>query len=178
MARESMTPDADQIQRELAKIKTVDDCHPSQLVTLIERLTARTDFTPVGERGCYLWQGGVSPRGYGQIAMPMTSRMLTAHRAVFFVTRGRMPDGDCCHACDVRLCCRPDHLWEGSRADNMADAAEKGRLGRWSPRARATAMRYLRWGFSVPEVSRGTGIPMYTINYWLSESPELRSEVA
>lgn len=32
-----------------------------------------------------------------------------------------------CHSCDRPTCINPDHLWEGSQADNMADAVQKSR---------------------------------------------------
>src|SRR3990167_3565924 len=35
---------------------------------------------------------------------------------------------EACHTCDVGGCVRPDHLFEGTHAANMADAKRKGRL--------------------------------------------------
>lgn len=35
--------------------------------------------------------------------------------------------GRCRHACDTPACCNPDHLADGTQADNMRDAAERGR---------------------------------------------------
>jgi hypothetical protein len=36
-------------------------------------------------------------------------------------------DLDCCHKCDVRDCCRPEHLFVGTRSENMLDMSAKGR---------------------------------------------------
>jgi hypothetical protein len=41
---------------------------------------------------------------------------------------GPIPAGMCvCHACDNRICCRVDHLWLGTYADNNRDSLRKGR---------------------------------------------------
>jgi hypothetical protein len=43
-----------------------------------------------------------------------------------------------CHSCDVPACINPEHLWVGSHADNMGDAARKKRLsGPKRPHSRA-----------------------------------------
>ena len=44
---------------------------------------------------------------------------------------GPIPEGaQLCHSCDNRACVRPDHLFLGSQADNIADMHIKGRYAR------------------------------------------------
>ena len=40
---------------------------------------------------------------------------------------------DCCHTCDTPACVNPEHLFVGTRSDNMKDAGKKGR--HWSQKA-------------------------------------------
>lgn len=71
----------------------------------------------------------VSPRmntGYGLFSVK-TERIL-AHRFAWIITNGTIPDGfDVCHHCDNRPCVRPDHLFVGTRSDNLRDMVSKGR---------------------------------------------------
>lgn len=79
--------------------------------------------------GCWLWEGAVIPNGYGQIVL--FGRPEYAHRAMWRAVHGAIEDGlFVCHRCDVRCCVRPDHLFLGSNADNVADMVQKGRQSR------------------------------------------------
>jgi hypothetical protein len=45
------------------------------------------------------------------------------------LVRPLRPGYEACHTCDVRNCINEDHLFEGTRSDNILDAVHKGRWG-------------------------------------------------
>ena len=56
---------------------------------------------------------------------------MSISRYMFEKHRGAIPDKLCVlHHCDNRMCINPDHLFLGTRADNMADKLRKGRQTR------------------------------------------------
>lgn len=80
-----------------------------------------------GDGACWLWTGAKSKRaGYGVIRIH--GKLFGTHRVAYALTNGPIPRGMCvCHACDVRLCCNPAHLWLGTKSDNAKDRHAKGR---------------------------------------------------
>lgn len=61
-------------------------------------------------------------------------RQAGAHRVSWRLAHGEIPDElHVCHHCDNKRCVRPDHLFLGTRSDNLSDAAVKGRLGARNP---------------------------------------------
>ena len=96
----------------------------------IEQFWARVDKTGP----CWLWIG--KGRGgslhYGSLKLPVAladgvpRRTTLAHRVAFYLTRGYWPINTR-HTCDTPLCCNPDHLIEGTQADNIHDCITRGR---------------------------------------------------
>jgi hypothetical protein len=76
--------------------------------------------------GCWLFQGAHDRDGYGQARRQGV--LVLAHRAAYEAVNGPIPKGQVMlHSCDQPQCCNPDHVTPGTQADNMADAAAKGR---------------------------------------------------
>lgn len=79
------------------------------------------------DTGCWEWIGSVNINGYGQFSFD--GKPTRAHRASYLLFRGEIQANmDVCHRCDNRICVNPDHLFVGTRSDNMRDCVNKGRL--------------------------------------------------
>jgi predicted XRE-type DNA-binding protein len=78
------------------------------------------------EKGCWLWTGKLNSTGYGTLGGLNQSG---THRVSYRVFIGDPGTKMVLHKCDVRNCCNPEHLWLGTREDNMQDCAKKGRNG-------------------------------------------------
>ena len=96
---------------------------------LIPRFHAK--YKRVEGDGCWLWQAGQFPRGYGMVNLGRFAdrRQHTeyAHRVAYVLSKGNIPEGRVVrHRCDTPACVNPDHLLLGTQADNVNDAAVQG----------------------------------------------------
>jgi hypothetical protein len=84
---------------------------------------------PEPNSGCWLWIGADDGHGYGQLNIG--GKVIKAHRAAWELKVGPIPSGlNVCHKCDTPPCINPDHLFLGTRGENIRDAFAKGRINR------------------------------------------------
>lgn len=117
--------------------------------------------------GCWLWDGATYHDGYG--AFGLTPHMMRrAHRMAWELTHGPIPAGlVVCHRCDVRLCCRPDHLFLGTVKENQQDMATKGRSTKGEKnraakltdaQVRALRLEYAQGGITMYRLAKNHGL--------------------
>lgn len=119
-------------------------------------------------RACWQWTGALSSNGYGVAFDPQLQATRHAHRVAWLITYGEYPPKglDLCHSCDNRACVNPNHLFVGTRTDNMQDMARKGRHGRTvlTPQKVRTIRRLRREGFLLREISAEIGVSVPAVH--------------
>jgi hypothetical protein len=88
----------------------------------------KVDKKGLGE--CWLWKGSCYKNGYGTIRRD--GKVASAHRTSYDLHHPlTSPISDIkldvCHKCDNVKCINPNHLFLGTRSDNMRDCVEKER---------------------------------------------------
>ena len=79
---------------------------------------------------CWRWNGGQSRKGYGRFWDG--KKTVQANRYAWKTKHGKemSPEKDACHTCDHPWCVNPDHIWGGTRSENLKDSIKKGRWHR------------------------------------------------
>ena len=74
--------------------------------TLEDRFWAKVNRV---DASCWDWLASRTPKGYGHLSV--NGRLVSAHRAVWILCRGPIPEGfEIDHICRNRGCVRPEHL--------------------------------------------------------------------
>lgn len=137
----------------------IDFNHPNYEKFFKEKFYSQTKLM---ENSCLIWTG-VKRSGYGRINYK--GKTFTCTRLVWVWEKGEIPAGFyLCHKCDNPACVNIDHLFLGTKKDNMKDCIEKGRKpglkGEKSHRAKLNEekVREIRnlliQGFSIMEIAK------------------------
>lgn len=94
-----------------------------------ERIKLNVIVNPISE--CWEWKGS-KKNGYGHTIIGSrtdgTRKSIAAHRLSYETFVGPILDGmEVCHRCDNPCCVNPEHLFLGTRQDNVDDREAKGR---------------------------------------------------
>lgn len=83
-------------------------------------------FQALGPDECWVWKSSKTHFGYGHFYYD--GKYISAHRFSLIFQAVDVPDDACVlHRCDNPSCVNPNHLFLGTRQDNMDDRNSKGR---------------------------------------------------
>lgn len=140
--------------------------------------------------GCWNWLGHTYPNGYGVIKV--FRKMISVHRYSYELHKGEIPEGmQILHQCDNKLCVNPDHMRVGTHSENMAEAAERGRMRsgsnhpmfgkkpsfeRYKDQCRPVIVKGKQYR-SMKEAERELGLGSGTVRYWLLNKPHIAKAI-
>lgn len=78
---------------------------------------------------CWEWSGSCSPFGYARCNIKLDGiKFYRVSRLVYYLMNRNISDHiHICHSCDNPKCINPDHLYGGTRNDNMRDMVQRKR---------------------------------------------------
>jgi hypothetical protein len=96
---------------------------PVNDITFWDRVNVHTE---VQVNGCILFKGNLDDCGYGRITRD--GNLVRVHREVWKLHNPNQEiTGVIMHLCDAPNCINPEHLSQGTQAENVADMRTKGR---------------------------------------------------
>lgn len=87
---------------------------------------------PDDANACWDWNFFKTKKGYP--VFRGKNYLFACHRLSWMIFNASLiPKDMCvCHTCDNRICCKPEHLWIGTRGENIRDMLRKGRGASWA----------------------------------------------
>ncbi len=111
--------------------------------------------------------------GYGQLSHYY--KTYSVHRLAFEILHGHKSVNCVCHHCDNPACYNPHHLYDGTQAQNSADAVRRGQIQcALSDSQLCIARRLLGSGYSRPMIAAMFGVSRGTAWKYTSEMPWLQ----
>src|ERR1039458_8735189 len=89
---------------------------------------------------CWVWTASKHGSGHGEFFISKERGKISAHGFSLEIAIGPCPEGmEGCHHCDNPPCVRPDHVYWGTRQDNVNDSIRRDRHARGERNGHAIA---------------------------------------